>query len=123
MDRTISRVKLFVNENEESLALKRKVENCFLKYHFEIVEEDYDLAVAIGGDGAFLRMMHQTGFNSKIYYIGINSGTLGFLQEIKPDEVELFTARIHNNDFKLEEVSIQETTITTKKEKRCNDFN
>ncbi len=116
MDRTISRVKLFVNENEESLALKRKVENCFLKYHFEIVEDDYDLAVAIGGDGAFLRMMHQTGFNSKIYYIGINSGTLGFLQEIKPDEVELFTARIHNNDFKLEEVSIQETTITTKKE-------
>lgn len=116
MERNIRRVKLFVNANGESLRLKSKVEECFKKYHFEIVEDDYDLAVAIGGDGAFLRMMHQTDFNSKIYYVGINSGTLGFLQEIKPDEVELFVARLNNNDFKLEEVSIQETTITTKKE-------
>lgn len=116
MERNIRRVKLFVNDNGESLRLKSKVEECFKKYHFEIVEDDYDLAVAIGGDGAFLRMMHQTDFNSKIYYVGINSGTLGFLQEIKPDEVELFVARLNNNDFKLEEVSIQETTITTKKE-------
>ena len=105
MERTINRIKLFVNENEESLTLKRKVEDCFQKYHFEIVEEDYDLAVAIGGDGAFLRMMHKTDFNSKIYYVGINSGTLGFLQEIKPNEIELFIARLSNNDFKLEEIS------------------
>ena len=42
MERTINRIKLFVNENEESLTLKRKVEDCFQKYHFEIVEEDYE---------------------------------------------------------------------------------
>lgn len=117
MKRNINKVKLFVNQNEESLELKKKVESYLQKYDFEVVEEDYDLAIAIGGDGSFLRMMHKTNFNSCVYYVGINSGTLGFLQEIKPNEIELFIARLNNNDFKLEEVSIQETTITTKKEK------
>lgn len=117
MKRIINRVKIFPNKNEESLILKSKVIDILKKYHFEVVEEDYDLGIAIGGDGSFLHMLKQTKFNSNVYYVGINSGTLGFLQEIKPSEIELFVARINNNDFKLEEVSIQETTITTKKEK------
>lgn len=116
MDRIINKVKLFANQNEESLQLKKKIQRDLEKYHFEVVEEDYDLAIAIGGDGSFLRMMCKTGFNSNIYYVGVNSGTLGFLQEIKPSEVELFIARINNNDFKLEEISIQETIIKNKKE-------
>ena len=116
MNRIINKIKIFANKNEESLALKSKVVEILEKYHFEVVEEDYDLGIAIGGDGSFLRMLKQTCFNSSVYYVGINSGTLGFLQEIKPSEVELFIARINNNDFKLEEISIQETTIKTKKE-------
>lgn len=116
MERIINKVKIFANKNEDSLILKNKVIEILKKYHFEVVEDDYDLGIAIGGDGSFLRMLKQIGFNSNVYYVGINSGTLGFLQEIKPSEVELFVARINNNDFKLEEVSIQETTIKTKKE-------
>lgn len=116
MERIINRVKIFANKNNESLSLKNKVIAYLAKYHFEVVEENYDLGIAIGGDGSFLRMLKQTNFNSQTYYVGINSGTLGFLQEIKPNEVELFIARINNNDFKLDEISIQETIIETKKE-------
>lgn len=116
MERIINRVKIFANKNNESLSLKNKVITYLAKYHFEVVEENYDLGIAIGGDGSFLRMLKQTNFNSQAYYVGINSGTLGFLQEIKPNEVELFIARINNNDFKLDEISIQETIIETKKE-------
>ncbi len=116
MERTINKVKIFANQNEESLAIKKKVEEYLQKYHFEMVEEHFDLAIAIGGDGSFLRMLRKLNFDSNIYYVGINSGTLGFLQEIKPSEVELFLARLHNNDFKVEEIGIQETTIETKKE-------
>ena len=116
MERIINRVKIFANKNNESLSLKNKVITYLAKYHFEVVEENYDLGIAIGGDGSFLRMLKQTNFNGQAYYVGINSGTLGFLQEIKPNEVELFIARINNNDFKLDEISIQETIIETKKE-------
>ena len=118
MKRLINKVKIFVNKNEDSLILKGKIIELLKKYCFEVVEEDYDLGIAIGGDGSFLRMLKQTNFNNKVYYVGINSGTLGFLQEIKPQDVELFIARINNNDFKLEEISIQETIVKTKKVRR-----
>ena len=80
MKRLINKVKIFVNKNEDSLILKGKIIELLKKYCFEVVEEDYDLGIAIGGDGSFLRMLKQTNFNNKVYYVGINSGTLGFLQ-------------------------------------------
>ena len=115
MRRKINRVWLYYNDNEVSKKIAQETEELLHKYHFEIVSEDYDLAIAIGGDGAFLRMLKHTNFKTDTYYVGINAGTLGFLQEIKPDEIELLIARINNNDFKKEELSIQESTITTKK--------
>ena len=72
---------------------------------------NYDLAIAVGGDGSFLRMVKQNNFNSDIYYIGINSGTLGFMQEVKITEIDKFIDELKNNKFKVEEIGIQETTI------------
>lgn len=84
------KVHLFVNEKKISedalISLKMKL----LENGFEVVDEDYDLAVAIGGDGAFLRMVKETNFNSDISYVGINYGTLGFLQEIKLEDIDFF---------------------------------
>lgn len=114
MNRIINRVKLFCNNNDKSKNTYELTIELLDRYHFEIVEDDYDLAIAIGGDGSFLRMIKQTSFNSNVYYVGINSGTLGFLQEIKPDDIEVFIARINNNDYKLEEISVQETVINSK---------
>lgn len=116
MNRIINKVRLFYNSNSQSKSTYELTKELLERYHFEIVEEDYDLAIAIGGDGSFLRMVKQASFNSTIYYVGINSGTLGFLQEIKPEEVEVFIARINNNDYKLEELSVQETVIKRKKD-------
>lgn len=114
-NRIINKVKIFYNDNEQSITIYELLKELLDRYNFEIVNDNYDLAIAIGGDGSFLRMVKNTSFNSNIYYIGINSGTLGFLQEIKPDEIEIFVARINNNDYKLEEISIGETIINSKK--------
>jgi Predicted sugar kinase len=114
MNREINKVKLFCNNNEQSIETYELTKEVLERYHFEIVDEDYDLAIAIGGDGSFLRMVKQTAFNSNTYYVGINSGTLGFLQEIKPEEVEIFIARINNGDYKTEEISVQETVVKGK---------
>ena len=113
MERIINKVKLFTNDNEQSKMIENNVKEVLLKNNFEIVGKDYDLAIAIGGDGSFLRMLKHNTFNSNIYYVGINAGTLGFLQEIKPSEVEEFIANLNNNNFDIEEVGIQETTINT----------
>jgi len=53
------------------------------------------LGIAIGGDGSFLRMVKNTNFDSNPYYIGINAGTLGFMQEVK-------IMKFINNKLRLE---------------------
>lgn len=58
-------------------------------------------------------MVKENNFNDKIYYIGINSGTLGFLQEINIEECSDFVKRLNSNNFKEENISIQETKVIT----------
>ena len=111
--RKINKVKIFANENEVSYKIKLKLIEELKKYNFELVDENYDLAIAIGGDGSFLRMVNNTNFNSDVYYVGINTGTLGFLQEIKPDNLEYFVASLNDNDFKVDNIGTLETKITT----------
>lgn len=107
----IKKVKLFPNQNQKSQAMANSLERKLLEYGYQLTEKDYNLAIAIGGDGSFLRMVKENHFNSDIYYIGINTGTLGFLQEIKPDEVNNFLKKLQSEFYKIERVGIQETKI------------
>ena len=115
----IKKVKLFVNDNDLSKKVAKEVEEELTKYGFELVNENYDLAISIGGDGCFLRMVKSTNFNENVHYIGINSGTLGFLQEINIEDTKDFVRRLSIGDYKEEHLSVQQTTITTE-EKNYN---
>lgn len=110
------KIKLFSNNNDKSKSIENLLESK-LKGKFIISNDNYDLAIAIGGDGAFLRMLKNTNFDKNIYYIGINTGTLGFLQEIKPKQIDEFVERLENQDYKVEEISIQKTIIYMQNEK------
>ncbi|MGI6752453.1 MAG: NAD(+)/NADH kinase [Anaerovoracaceae bacterium] len=48
-----------------------------------------ELIISIGGDGTFLRLLHQYDFPS-VPCVGINTGHLGFFQEIRPDGLDEF---------------------------------
>ena len=109
----IKRVKLFVNDNELSKKVAKEVEEELTKYGFELVNENFELGISIGGDGCFLRMVKSTNFNENIYYIGINSGTLGFLQEINIEDTKDFVRRLSEDNYKIDNLSIQETKIIT----------
>lgn len=113
MERIINKVKLFTNDNKKSKEIERYVRKVLLRNNFKIVDKNYDLAIAIGGDGSFLRMLKYNNFNSNVFYIGINAGTLGFLQEIKPNEIKDFIYKLNHNAFKIEEVGIQETIVSS----------
>ena len=114
MGRRINKVKLFVNDNEKSNIVAKDLELELLKYGFKVVNRGaYDLAISIGGDGSFLRMVKETKFNEDIYYIGVNSGTLGFLQEIDIKDTVDFVKRLNSDEYKIEEISVQETKVIT----------
>lgn len=107
----IKRIKLYVNDNEKSKDVSQKLLNEFDNYGFILDNNQYDLAISIGGDGSFLRMVKDNKFNPNIYYIGINSGTLGFLQEINIDYCFDFLKKLSKNLYKIEELNIEETKI------------
>lgn len=114
--RKINKIKLFINDNEKSKIVAKDLELELKKYDFKIVSRNYDLAISIGGDGSFLRMVKDTKFNEDIYYIGINSGTLGFLQEIDIDKCVDFVKRLNSDNYKIEEIGIQESKVITEDE-------
>ena len=122
MERKINKIKLFVNDNEKSRNVAKRLESDLTHYNFELVDEGYDLAISIGGDGSFLKMVNETNFNPNIYYVGINAGTLGFLQEIDIRDCPNFLKRLEENDYKIEEISIGEGVITTEQKKEEFNF-
>ena len=113
MKNEIIKVKLFINENVKSRRVAKKVRETLHKKGFQEVEEDYSLAIAIGGDGSFLRMIKESNFNSDILYVGINAGTLGFAQDIEISEIDSFIRCLKKEDYSYEKIGIGEATITT----------
>lgn len=78
----------------------------------EIYNVDAELNICVGGDGGFLRAVHRNKFPT-IPFIGINTGHLGFFQEILPENIDDFITRYVNKDYKVEEVSLVEAEIVT----------
>ena len=62
-------------------------------------------------------MLKKTNFNSEIYYIGINTGTLGFAQEVRAESIDDFIEKLNKNAYKTENVSVLEIEIETDSKK------
>ncbi len=108
----IKRVKLFVNNNVVSKKAAKVVKEKLEENGFVVTDDNYELAIALGGDGSFLRMVRGTDFNSNVYFIGINTGTLGFMQEITMEDIDVFIAEVKKKKYKVEEIGIQETIVS-----------
>lgn len=111
--RKINKVRIFTNNTAKSSNVVLELKKVLEDFNFEIVDQDYDLAIAVGGDGSFLRMVRSNNFNSNIYYVGVNAGTLGFLQEIKPDKIYDFVECLNKDEFKCDEIGVLETRVKT----------
>lgn len=107
----IKNIKLFVNDRKDSVDCARLVKGKLIGNGFNVVDEDYELAIAIGGDGTFLKMVKDTDFNSDVNYVGINAGHLGFLQEARISEVNRLIYELKNDLYKVINMSIQETKV------------
>ena len=107
----IKKIKIFKSENIKSRQTQKVLEEKIRQKGFLLRENNYDLAISIGGDGAFLKMIKETDFNSNIAYLGINTGTLGFAPEIYPQEIDNFLDKLAHQDYKFAQVGIEEIII------------
>ncbi|QZY53826.1 NAD(+)/NADH kinase [Crassaminicella profunda] len=97
---------------ETSRVLKHKLE----KNGFFVPEEfdqNADLIICVGGDGSFLHTLHENNFPD-MPIIGINTGHLGFFQELSPYQLDEFIFRYEKGDYIIQELHPVEALVCTK---------
>lgn len=72
-----------------------------------------DIIVSIGGDGTFLNSARAIKHTDKPV-IGINLGTLGFMSDIMPTEVEMFISNVIKNKYKIIDLYLAKCTVNGK---------
>ncbi len=68
----------------------------------ELPEEEADVVLVLGGDGAILRACHQLGQRQQPV-LGINLGRLGFLADLSPEELLQDFELIRSRNFRVVE--------------------
>ena len=72
---------------------------------FEGNDFEADMVLSMGGDGTFLKAASYVG-NKNIPILGINTGRLGFLADVSPEEMEDTFKDIYNHNYKVEDRSV-----------------
>lgn len=71
-----------------------------------------DMAISLGGDGTFLKAATQVG-NRQIPILGINTGRLGFLADVLPEEMEQVVDEILKGHYWVEDRSVLQVISPT----------
>lgn len=79
-----------------ALGMEVEVSGVFDNYNFDV-----DFVISIGGDGTFLRAASMVG-SKGTPIIGVNTGRLGFLADIHPDEIDHAIAEIADGLYVVE---------------------
>ena len=79
-----------------ALGMEVEVSGVFDNYNFDV-----DFVISIGGDGTFLRAASMVG-SKGTPIIGVNTGRLGFLADIHPDEIDHAIAEIADGHYAVE---------------------
>lgn len=109
-------INIISNKNYESRKTKKNLIYKLQEKGF-LTPEKYDknaiLNICIGGDGAFLRAVHRNAF-PEIPFVGINTGHLGFFQELQPNEVDRFISMYLAKAYSIEKVCMVDAKVCTK---------
>jgi NAD+ kinase len=82
--------------------------------------DEVDAVVAIGGDGTVLNATRRA-MLTDTPVLGINLGTLGFLAEAEPEQLDEVLAALTSGDYTIEERNTIEATIGDVSEPGLND--
>ncbi len=112
-----NRKKIYIYQNDMP-----KSDDAYAKFVREISERGYEIAskcdasvgliTCIGGDGTFLRLMHACNFPPNPI-IGINTGHLGFFQEIQVGEIASFLDCYERQEYTLQNIWPVEAIVET----------
>lgn len=86
-----------------------------------ILKKKEMILLSLGGDGTFLNSARQVG-NRNIPILGVNLGNLGFLAEVRANEITGFLQEMLKGKFRVTERNILEAKVNGKKFYGLNDI-
>lgn len=109
-------ISIITNANYHSKRIAQKLYNSLSIRGFKPFygfRNDACLCVCVGGDGSFLKAVHRNNF-PKIAFVGINTGHLGFYQEILPEDIDSFLDAYEEKNYKETTIKLLKAEIFTK---------
>ena len=104
-------------DDENSLYIKNKIIDLLLQQGWEYSKNNPEIIICVGGDGTILRAIHEyIGNLDTACFVGLHTGTLGFLTDYVQEELDTFIHDLINNKSKIEERPLLEVSFPEKNE-------
>ena len=116
-------INIFRNKSKFSKSVFYKTKEILENYGYNVstsYNEHAILNLVIGGDGTFLKAVHDSNF-SKIPFIGINTGHLGFYQEIEANGIEDFVKAYREGRYFTEDLTLLSSRVNNKNVECLNE--
>jgi len=109
------KVFIYANDTEMSKKIEATLRTKLVKSGLRVFEEyteDTELIFCVGGDGTLLHLMHDLDF-PKTPVVGINTGHLGFFQEVLPEKIDDFIFAYNQGNYTLQPYSTVKAVVET----------
>ena len=109
------KVFIYANKTENSARIEKNLRNKLVKSGLRVHEdfdEDTELILCVGGDGTLLNLMQDLDF-PKTPVVGINTGHLGFFQEVPPGKIDEMIFQYNQGKYTLQSFSTVKGCVTT----------
>lgn len=106
-------VNIFSNDYSTSKIVRQKLKEELEKHDImisDVFNKNASYNIVIGGDGTFINACHDSDFSS-IPFIGINTGHLGFYQEIASDRIDTVVEAVTSNYNNIQDLQLVRCTV------------
>lgn len=104
--------KIVCREDEKSFKIEQELRSKLKKLDLFDQKEDLLFVFVIGGDGTMIRAVHENLFDlDKAYFVGINTGTLGFYSNFNVSDIDFMLDLIKLNNYKYFKLPLIETEV------------
>ncbi len=108
----IANVAVFSNVRPRDLEVADRARAALERAGLRPDAEPYELVLSVGGDGTFLESVRRYR-ELEVPFAGINTGSLGFLQELVPEDVDMMARSLATDSYRVETYPLLEAVAQT----------
>lgn len=110
------KVSIYIKATPENESLRRDLVRLLKENGHFIDDVKPNVVIFVGGDGTFLRAVHQyIDILDQVYFIGVNNGSLGFYFDVEKDDLGTVIKLLENREALINEHHLIECLINDNK--------